>query len=820
MLRVLDEDLLAGVIAAELHLRPALQARLLDVDDYEAACSEVELACQLWGGMADLLVPVVDMAALEPYPGLLDRADVDAASGVNADHLVPDLAASPIFRAPALLAIAGQDRAKLRVLEVCNVRRTDPWHLAYLAGLGTLPAVPDATALRSLGLNVDVAFDDVVPVRRVSATAPSADDLVQRLSPEDAFTPRGFSLYGLAGRPSRTMQSALDGWLVDREVFARQIGSAILVVYTPGRVADLCLLWNLRALHGWSAGLPLGIPMSDPEALVNTANDIMTILAGTSNGIVGWPVVLVSTTVPEDVLEMLVLSLKQRGQEADVVTPSDVLRSNTAPSRTSNATLVFDNGMALVPTRTDRDRQDLGHLARIAKPDLRLTVMLGGRKIPLSVVLRSADPSNGSRYSGGGCTVDAVIDTLRDVHWPAGWSLLRAVGIDRGLRVTPSVSGRTAIALLQAIGDLQDVRWLAHRPLLSLLYQKASSSGISWWKTRAKEQAKAVALANDNPQEALAELNAAIDAVSVSHGGESAGTLTFGDLVSVLHGRGPASAWLDWAERRNLVVRGTKTRCLHCQHETWRPLAEISPPMMCLGCARVNERPFNQSSLIFSYRLSELLRRAIENDSIYHLLVMRALRVIVDNGAVPLVGLHPGVDFINRQDEQTEADVVVLFADGDVIPVEIKARSMGLRQHDLLLLDKLSTWLGAGSMILATGDADDQLHPEFVSAARTDPIPLRRLLTAEDWLDPYPLISFGSRGPGPDVCQDGRVVGPRPKSADDLDDEFPAWVERSSPLGSIPDPVGVHLDLATIAFADGPLPGAPSSRGRSPREGA
>lgn len=38
------------------------------------------------------------------------------------------------------------------------------------------------------------------------------------------------------------------------------VGSNIVVVYEPGSVADFCLLWMLRAAHGFANRLPLGVP--------------------------------------------------------------------------------------------------------------------------------------------------------------------------------------------------------------------------------------------------------------------------------------------------------------------------------------------------------------------------------------------------------------------------------------------------------------------------------------------------------------------------------------------------------------------------------
>jgi len=636
-----------------------------------------------------------------------------------------------------------------------------------------------------------------LPVRRVVVAEPSAIDLSNRLRPARAFTPQGFSFFGLISRPARTTHAALDGWLADRGAFARQNGPAILVVYTPGQVSDLCLLWNLRTLHGWPPGLPLGVPFCGPEAeaLSATADDIVALLSAVGNGIGGWPVVLVSSTIQSDLLDSLAGVLQDREQVADVAEPADVLQPSAPPSRVSNATAVFDNGLALVPTRGDKDREELRVLSKpTIKADLRLTVLATGRTLPTSAVLRADDRAGWPRFSGGGCTVEANNDELRTVHWPTGWTVLRALAMDRGLTINPSASGRTAMALLQTVGDLNSVRWLANRPLLALLYRKASSSGMSWWKTRATEQAAVVAHAAEDPEAALTAMLEAIENVSVSHGGESAHTVTFGELSQTLGGRDAASIWLDWAERRNLLVRGTNIRCKHCQHERWRTIGELAPPLICSGCARPEDRPFNHTSLSFSYRLSEPLRRAIENDSIYHLLVMRALGAILEVGPVPLVGLHPGVDFANGAQGQAEADVIAVLANGDTVAVEVKARSKALRSHDLELLDNLSGWLHTPTVILATGDADDQLHPDFVSVARTDPMPVRRLLTAEDWLAPTPITTLGGRYPGPDACQNGSDVGERRMTADQYDTDFPNLIRGARSLDSAPDMVADRLD--------------------------
>ncbi|MFL6139662.1 MAG: hypothetical protein ACJ74O_17940 [Frankiaceae bacterium] len=784
---VLDDDLVDGVVAAEVHLRPAREARLVDDLYWDAAVTEVTRACQVWAGVADLLVPVVAGAALDPYPRLLRESELDGAVGA-ADDIAPHLSGGLPHRAPALIALGTTEREQLKELEVCSVPPGDPWELSYLTALGTLPAAPDPAQLGALLLREDLTFETVVPVRRVTATAPGPQDMASRLRATDSFTPFGMSLYRLRPRPARMVQARLDGWLLDRYAFARQQGASIVVVYTPRSVADLCLVWNLRALHGWPAGLPLAVPIAD-DVLV-TVDVITELLAHAGNGIGGWPIMLTSATVGEEALAEIVQRLDERGQSAERVTPGNLLRPAQPPARSSDNALAFDAGAAIVATRTDRDRQDLAVLTRLPIPlDLRLTVQLPQHPLP---PVRSLRAGLAAAFTGGGYVVDASRDRLAEVHWPTGFTLLRAAAQDQGVDSAPSASGRTAMALLRALRSLDDVAWLAHRPLLALLYKKAASSGMTWWKQRATEQAAIVAGANADPEVTADRLLAAINSLSVSHGGESAATLTFGELCQEIGDKNAAVAWLEWAERRALLVRGATVRCPRCQHEGWRPLAEIAPPIACPGCGAANDRPFAETAMPFSYRLGEVLRRAIENDSIYHLLAMRALARILDDGPDRLVGAHPGVDF-TRDGQRVEADVVAVLASGMIIPAEVKARSTGLRNHDLEQLNALADWLDATTLILVTGDDDTQLAAEFIAAARTDPLPRRRLLTADDWLDPRPMTTVGSRYPGPDVSQDYVSLSPRTKTAADHDAAFATRLRDRAPLDAAVDPTAASL---------------------------
>lgn len=788
MRHVLDDDLITGVVAAETHLRPARGACMLDTDDWNSAETAVTRLSQLWGGATDLLVPVAAGVAPDPYPRLLRESELDGATGTAASSLAPNLSSALARRLPAMLTLGLVDHDRSMGLEVSDLQIDNPWRLSYLATLGTLPEHPSPDQLSGLLLRETLEFGEFVRVERQSVATPSASDLVARLRKPNLFTPIGMSLSRLRTRPIGTKSAALDGWLNDRYAFARNQGPSIVILYTPNSVTDLCLTWNLRALHGWPAGLPLAVPyQGSPTA---GAEDVITLLDHANGGISGWPVLLVSATVPHPEVAEIASVLVDRRQIADAVQPHDVLQPARPATRTTATSLVFDGGAAMVATRTDRDRQDLGILTRIRIPaEMRLTVGIAEYPLPPSASLFGGP---NSAFGGGGCIINAGTDKLAKVHWPTGFTVLRAVAHDYGVDAAPSASGRTAMALLRALGSVNDIVWLANRPLIDLLYKKAASSGMGWWKKRATMQAEIVANASGDPAGTEARLLQAIQEVSVSHGGESAATLTFSELNQAIGSTKAASVWLKWAERRSLLVRGSSLKCVRCQYRGWRPLADMAPPIVCPGCGTANDRPFQDASLLFSYRLGEVLRRAIENDSLYHLLVMRALAFYLDSGPDELVGVHPGVDFTHAG-QQAEADIVAILASGMIIPVEVKMRSSGLRDHDLKQMDVLAQWLDVTTIMFATGDADSQLAPAFVAVAKSDATPIRRLLTAEDWLNPHPFVTYDTRQPGPDVSQDEATPPSRTATALDLDGTFADRLSKYVSLDAAADPTATRL---------------------------
>jgi hypothetical protein len=344
------------------------------------------------------------------------------------------------------------------------------------------------------------------------------------------------------------------------------------------------------------------------------------------------------------------------------------------------------------------------------------------------------------------------------------------------------------VALLQLLGDYREVRWLAHRPLLKLLYEKAASSGMTWFKKRATELAARVAESQADPDAALADFRIAIAGISISTDQESSGLLSFSDIQRVLKERVAASAWMQWAEDRHLIIRGAELACSRCGAKTWRPLADIAGAV-CPGCGQPGRHPFNETALPFRFRLSEPLRRAIENDSIYHLLVMRHLIDFMSIRDDWLVGAHPGVDFYSAGGAQIgEADVLLLFADGTTLPVEVKRHAGGFKTGDLERLDAIADQMSAIGTVLGCGDDSAAAGDEFAELSLEEPRP-RRLITADQWLAPRSHPVMGA--PAGSEPRDADAGSP----ADAFELRFAQDIVARLPRQDAGDPVAGRLGL-------------------------
>ena len=284
-----------------------------------------------------------------------------------------------------LLVAASRRRDRYRPIVATSVPEDSPWHLAYAAGLGLLPIDGDQELLERVLANPELTIDEMLPIERQHCAEPGLDDLLSRLSNPTAVAA---SLLALSPRPLRSTVHATDDWLIEPTTLARQKGTGIVVLYRPGDVADLCLLWNLRSLHGWPAGLPIGMPWpeNDREA-TDALVDQLALLAGRTDlysGAMSFGLVVVSASIPHRELVQLVDEAQARGAaNLEWGEPPQLLAPAYAPTRITNETLLFTDGAALVPTRMEGDREWLAVAAQTPmRPPLRLSVTLRGGPMP------------------------------------------------------------------------------------------------------------------------------------------------------------------------------------------------------------------------------------------------------------------------------------------------------------------------------------------------------------------------------------------------------------------------------------------------------
>ena len=794
--RILDDESLAGVRAVDRRLRMHRHARLVDDGDYTAAIVLIGRLCRCWGAVADLLIPVSPSGPMpSPYDRLIYHSEIDSVTSLPAVEAAASglSGIGPVQEYPVLLVAASRRRDRYRSIVATSVPVDSPWHLAYAAGLGLLPPDGDHDLLERVLANPELTIDEMLPIERQYCSEPGLDDLLSRLGSPTAVAA---SLLTLSPRPLRSTVHATDGWLTEPATLARQKGNGIVVLYRPGDVADLCLLWNLRSLHGWPAALPIGMPWpeNDREATDALVGQL-ALLAGRTelySGAMSFGLVVVSASIPSRELADLIDKVQARDvRNVEWGEPAQFLVPAYAPARMTSETLLFTDGAALIPSRVEGDREWLAVAAQTPmRPPLRLSVTLRGGPLPTGRTL-FGDLYKGPRYLGGAYTTDGSRDELRQAIWPHKWTLLRAVAADFGLRVEPSPSGRSAMALLSLFQDIQEVRWLAHRPLLDLLFRTAASSGMTWFKRRATELAEVAAAAQVDPEYARDEFLTAINSISVSLDLESSDLFSFSDVRQALGNIDAARVWMRWAEARRLIVRGAVIACRRCMAKTWRPLADVTESA-CPGCGRAIDHPFDTSSLPFRFRLSEPLRRAIENDSIYHVLIMRYL-VDLTSREDWLVGAHPGVDIYDSADNQIgEADVLLLFSDATTLPIEVKRHASAFKTGDITRLERIADKLSSVGTVLGCGDDHAAAAAQIESLAQDEPRP-RRLVTSDQWLAPHarPVID---RPVGDESYWRGGDDEGSPSDA--FDRRFTSDLISFDPLHQIShDPIAKQLEL-------------------------
>jgi hypothetical protein len=734
---LLDERRLEGLHGIGRVLGPKRPAVAVKGDELADATDVIELVCQLWGGACYPLLP-----AVEPEPALskrwqtfLDECLIDS---VWYRHL-PEKAITyrssdkrSVERELGEFLMAALDAANTRrdqwtPVVVSHLSQDDDWFIAYAGALGLWPEVPDPHLVERYQYLEGLRWDQVIETRSEVVDAPGPQDLLGRLRRQGCTTPANMSMAKLGiPRAARSASIQSQAVLPRPAETAQQVGPNIVVVYEPGNVEDLALLWNLRLANGLPSGLPLGVPRTaDLGAALKYWQDKFAFQMWT----LGHDRCAITSTSVD--LGDLALPAANAGPLWSVVTPDEVLRDSDRPARTSLDVATFVDGQATVSAWDATDRDALG-MRRSQMHDLGAVVRftLLDRHIPPS---RSFEPqySFEAGYRGGGFEVpDQRYSSLSAVRWPTGWTVIEALARDRGLRAQPSAAGLAAASLLRRVGSLEALSALLSPKLVEFLYRLSERSGMPWFRRKLREIGAAV---DEKDRQRVEE---AIESLHLSaRSEEDQEQTTFSELVQLLN-RDSARAWLGWAEEKGLLIRGGRIRCDHCGAKSWRALEELTPHPVCRGCGRPIDSPFPPGELPFAYRASETVLQTMQHDAMVHLLAMRWFaelwRPSFDKPS-GLFGAYPGVEFFEEgeADPIGEADVLLVQSDGELIPGECKRRGVGLKAADIEKLDRLADRLNSPWSFLATLDQASACPSLWTESLRQLPAKPRVALTAE-----------------------------------------------------------------------------------------
>jgi hypothetical protein len=746
---LLDNHRLNGVRGVRRTVGPERLAALVNRDELADARDAIRSMCLAWGGSTGLLVPhpkgaddidarwvpvlsggVIDELALRGLAMRREIGDRRFEGMSEGEHLAGD----------SLLAVlVGEARSRdsWPVLDARLPHAADPWHGAYLGVLGDWPESPEEFRKRQAGLVDDFSFDRLLEVDRGIVSAPGAEDLVRRLrEPRVIAATRlcNFRLGLVAGRRAGDFTSA--PFFTERDWIALQTGPNIVVVYEPGSVEDLCLLWNLRAVHAVPPALPLATPREQALESLHVWSQFApgTQVVSLRGVVTGRPWAIISASVPMSELETLA---SRAGHNWTAIEPDELLQGGDRPGLDSTDIATFRDGQASVASFSAADRDLVSRRPVAARgADLRVRLAPLERRLPTSTAFLRFLP-NMEGYQGGGQEFRVTGDRLLPLDWPSGWNTLRAVMRERGLDVAQSRPGLAAVALLRRLGSFHDVHPLCSAFILEELYRLGERSGFSYFKRRVRELAEAISDPGEDSEARFAALERELAEMRLRPFEGEQNDLTFDRLRPRL-GRNAATAWLKWAEDRGLLVRGVVLKCTRCGARSWRTTADLAPPVVCPGCGEVIAGAFRPDHLPFRYRPSQLLLDVLALDVLPHVLTLRWLRELL--GGYGLYGGHPGVEIREGGKLIGEADVVLLFSDASLALGECKLNPAALTDSEVEKHELLADRVGATWTFYSTPRWSTECGAPSTELSRRLPERVRCVLTAEQVLAQGPVI--------------------------------------------------------------------------------
>ncbi|MDZ4233335.1 MAG: hypothetical protein U1C73_06165, partial [Dietzia sp.] len=356
---LLTSEPLNGDTVIHRQMRPAGCAVPVDRTDLESGAQAVIGLCNSWGGSAMPLIPVTPHAPIDSrWHRILLQSSID---GIAKTDLLDEEERTKFrdiqggdYRQLLLRVLVDLEVPRPTVQTCRGVPADNEWYLAYLALFGDLPGNPGPTNTWN-GLRRDLTYQDVVTIRGVD-TEIGAAGLAALIRDPSATSAVDLTRSKLsAGMPAAINRGPLPEssrfeWDDDR--ISRRYGPNVIVVYQPGSVEDLALVWNLRARFAHPDGLPLAVPMTD-----NIDQDIATLKGANVEHYYGGghDVALTSFSVTPADLEAVA---KQR--RFDIVDPWKLLGPIGGYFVPSTETAHFTDGSATIPDFTATDAEVFG----------------------------------------------------------------------------------------------------------------------------------------------------------------------------------------------------------------------------------------------------------------------------------------------------------------------------------------------------------------------------------------------------------------------------------------------------------------------------
>lgn len=711
-------------------LRPRLGAVAVDQSDYAAAQDAVIELCGTWGGAGAPVIPVTPGTEVdERWSRILNESNIDGIERTDLLTVDETRKYTDLFGpAPAQLIRVLVDLERKPVVQtVRGMSASDPWHLAYLAVLGDLSPHPHPQNTWN-DLRPDLAFQDVLSIRGVDGEGSVAGllGLLRDFTAVSAVELSRSKLSGglQAGYNKGLAESSRFQWSDDQK--AHQYGPNIVVLYEPGSVDDLALIWNLRARFVHPPRFPLAVPMSP-----SVESDLRSLLEQGAEHHFGFGrnLAITSFSIAETDLRALGDPL-----QFDVVNPWDLLRPIGGYCVTSTEVLQFAAGKATIPSFSPTDMQAIGgsYLGSHQGTWMKRKTVVVDDPIPSCRTMRRGVFHGDAHYLDGPISTGGEPGAYTTVRLPSGLEVLRALGIDRGLNLTESAPGKAGEQLIRAAGTRLSM--FAAPGAVAALSELTRGRNVSIVRKRLNQFLADPELdeTSDRYQLLFDRLDQALGVPEV----EELGYMRFDRLRTLLRMSAPAAQqWLKWAMSGGLVLRGVDAHCVQCGQKQWRPLSETVPALVCYGCGRTIENPHGYNHIEYRYRASEILLRAMSHDILPCVLSMRYLSSVL-GGKESVFGSYPGVEF--RQPDSTkvdaEADVLVVLRNGALILGECKSNARGLKPEELEKLWASADRLGARATFAATLDRASNCGPEW----RTVEAPSGRphfALTAEHLFD-------------------------------------------------------------------------------------